>query len=138
MLKLDQWMDIKLLKKEGHSIRQIARMLGMSRNTVRRALRRGQPPKFATPAKESKLDGFKEYVRQRYESCGGLSAVRLLEEIRAQGYEGSVQTLRRFVTKLAAPRKATAKLTVRYETAPGQQAQCDWSYCGRFSDAAGR
>lgn len=130
-------MDIKLLHKEGHSIRQIAQLTGYARNTIRRVLRERQPKAFATPEKSSKLDAFKEYVRQRYAACG-LSAVRLLEEIRAQGYKGSVQTLRRFVARLAAPTKAAAKLTVRYETPPGQQAQADWTYCGRFADAQGK
>ncbi len=36
MLSLEQCMDIKLLHKEGHSIRQLARLTGNSRNTVRR------------------------------------------------------------------------------------------------------
>jgi Integrase core domain len=30
------------------------------------------------------------------------------------------------------------KLTVRFETPPGKQAQADWGYCGRFPDAAGQ
>jgi transposase len=137
MLTEEQWMDIKLLHKEGHSIRQIAQLTGYARNTIRRVLRERQPKAFATPIKPSKLDDFKEYVRQRYTSCG-LSAVRLLEEIRAQGYHGSVQTLRRYVAQLASPGKAAAKLTVRYETPPGQQAQADWTYCGKFADASGQ
>ncbi len=28
--------------------------------------------------------------------------------------------------------------TLRFETAPGLQAQCDWAYCGRHADRAGR
>ncbi len=31
-----------------------------------------------------------------------------------------------------------AKLTVRFETPPGRQAQAYWDYCGRFPDAAGK
>jgi transposase len=30
------------------------------------------------------------------------------------------------------------KLTVRFETPPGKQAQADWAYCGRFPDVTGR
>jgi len=136
MLSLEQCMDIKLLHKEGHSIRQIARLTGNSRNTVRRMLRGARPPQFQTPERGSKLDAFKEYVRQRYEACG-LSAVRLLEEIRPMGFTGSIDILRRHLAMLSAPRKAAAKLTVRYETPPGQQAQADWKYCGRFADGKG-
>jgi len=70
MLSLEQCMDIKLLHKEGHSIRQIARLTGNSRNTVRRMLRGQQPPRFKTLERGSKLDAFRDYVRQRYEACG--------------------------------------------------------------------
>ena len=75
-------------------------------------------------------------MRQRYEACG-LSAVRLLEEIRPMGFTGSIDILRRHLATLSAPRKAAAKLTVRYETPPGQQAQADWKYCGRFAEGKG-
>ncbi len=137
MLTEDKWMDIKILHKEGHSIRQIAQRTGHSRNTIRRMLRQSKPEPFKSPKKTSKLDEFKGYIQQRFEACG-LSAVRLLKEIQAQGYTGSVQTLRRFMASLTAPAQAAKKLTVRYETPPGQQAQVDWAYCGKFADAAGK
>jgi transposase len=130
-------MDIKLLHKEGHSIRQIARLTGNSRNTVRRMLRGQQPLRFKTPERGSKLDAFRDYVRQRYEACG-LSAVRLLEEIRPMGFTGSIDILRRYLATLTAPYKAAARLTVRYETPPGQQGQADWAYCGKFPDTSGK
>jgi IS30 family transposase len=37
-------MDIRMLHKEGHSIKAIARQLGRSRNTVRCVLREAGPP----------------------------------------------------------------------------------------------
>jgi transposase len=39
LLKLEEWMDIRSLRKEGCSIKAIARQTGRSRNTVRRVLR---------------------------------------------------------------------------------------------------
>ena len=81
-------MDILLLHKQGHSIREIARTSGHSRNTVRRAVREGAPRSFRTPARPSKLDPFKDYLRQRFEQHG-LSAVRLTQEIRQLGFAGS-------------------------------------------------
>ena len=80
-------MDIKSLHKEGHSIKAIARQTGRSRNTVRRMLRQSAPTTFQKPQRHSRLDAFKDYLRQRWESCG-LSAVRLLPEIQAMGYAG--------------------------------------------------
>jgi transposase len=117
-------MDIRSLHHEGHSIKAIARYTGRSRNTVRRVLRAAAPAPFHTPQRHSRLDPFKAYLRERWESCG-LSAVRLLPEIQAMGYTGSLSTLRRFVHSLKPERERLRKLTVRFETPPGQQAQAD-------------
>lgn len=136
MLGVEEWMDMKLLQKQGHSIREIARQTGRSRNTVRQALREARPLEFKTPKRVSVLDDYKPYVKERYEACG-LSAVRLMEDIRGMGYSGSVITLRRYVATLRPQRRALEKLTVRYETPPGYQAQMDWAYCGRFGTRAG-
>ena len=43
MLELDHFMNIHLLRKEGHSIRRIARLSGHSRNTVRKVLKERAP-----------------------------------------------------------------------------------------------
>jgi transposase len=70
--------------------------------------------------------------------ASGLSAVRLFEEIKTQGYTGSVITLRRFIRTLKADARAKKKATVRFETAAGQQAQVDWVYCCQFKNQEGR
>jgi transposase len=137
VLKLEEWMDIRSLHKEGHSIKAIARMTERSRNTVRRVLRDAGFTGFRKPQRNSCLDAFKEYLRTRYEECG-LSAVRLLPEIQAMGYTGSIATVRRYVHSLKPEQERLRKLTVRFETPPGKQAQADWAYCGRFPDPAGR
>lgn len=137
MVTSEEWMDIKLLAASGASIRSIAEMTGRSRNTVRRVLRQKTPEAFKTPERGSKLDPYKPYLKERYERFG-LSAVRLLEEIRAQGFDGSVFTVRRYLHQFRSRKKALAKATVRYETPPGQQAQGDWTYCGRFANRDGQ
>ena len=136
MLRLEEWMDIKSLHKQGHSIKAIARHTGRSRNTVRRVLRESAPAAFHKPDRHSQLDPYKTYLRERWESCG-LSAVRLLPEIQAMGYTGSIITLRRYLHSLKPERERLRKLSVRFETPPGQQAQADWAYCGRFPDPTG-
>jgi transposase len=129
-------MDIRMLHKEGHSIKAIARQTGRSRNTVRRVLRHAGPAAFQKSQRHSRLDAFKTYVRQRWEECS-LSAVRLLAEIQPMGYTGSAVTLRRYLQTLKPERERLRKLTVRYETPPGKQAQVDWAYAGRFPDPSG-
>ncbi len=50
MLGFEEWMEVKDLKRQGQSIKQICRMTEYSRNTVRKVLREG-PPKRAAEAK---------------------------------------------------------------------------------------
>jgi len=137
MLRPEDWMDIGLLHREGHSIKSIARMSGCSRNTVRKVVRQKIPRRASRTVRPSKLDPYKEYVKERFESCR-LSAVRIHDEIRSMGYAGSIVILRRYVRSLRPAAERKKKLTVRYETPPGKQAQADWAYCGRFADALGR
>jgi len=130
-------MDITLLHKEGHSIKQIARHSGHSRNTVRRILRHKEPQAFQAPSRNSCLDDFKPYLKQRWEECG-LSAVRLLEEIRPMGYTGSIITLRRYLATLKPEQERLRKVTLRFESPPGKQAQADWAHCGRHATPGGQ
>ena len=99
MLSPDQFMDIALLHKEGRSLREIAKLTGHSRNTIRRVIREKVPRAFCTPSRPSKLDPFKDYLRERFLDHG-LSAVRLFAEVRAMGFTGSEIIVRRFVHTL--------------------------------------
>jgi transposase len=137
MLKVEEWMDIRALHREGYSIKRIAAMTGHSRNTIRKALQQKVPQQIISRKRSSKLDKFKDYLRDRFVSCR-LSAVRLVEEIRSMGYTGSVRTVRRYISALDAERRWDKRKTVRFETPPGKQAQADWAYCGRFPDANGK
>jgi transposase len=132
-------MDVHLLFKQLGSIRAVVKQTGYSRNTVRRMLRSPAPPAFAKPAaaRKSGVDDFKDYLTKRFTEHG-LSAERLLGEIRAQGFTGSIYMVRRFLRTLRPLRASAATATVRFETAPGLQAQCDWAYCGRHPDRTGR
>lgn len=136
MLKSEDWMDIHALRREGHSIKALARLTGWSRNTVRRQLRQAAPAAYRTPPRPSRLDPYKPYLAQRLGECS-LSAVRLLAEIRPMGYAGSIDVLRRYLHGLRGERRATSRLTVRFETPPGKQAQVDWAFCGRFPAPSG-
>jgi transposase len=137
MIGVDRLMDIRDLARQGHSIRDIARLTGLSRNTVRRALRGEHLLRRKDAPRPSKLDPFKDYLRGR-RAEHPLSAVRLLEEIRPMGYGGSIVTLRRFLASLDEGRRREARLTVRFETPPGRQAQADWAHAGRLVDGEGR
>lgn len=137
MIKADQIMEITSLKNDGHSIRDIARITGLARNTIRKVLRGQHDLKMKPIPRNSALDPFKPYLKERFDAYG-LSAVRLIEEIRPMGFTGSVVTVRRYLRTLRRSRSKIAKLTVRFETPPGKQAQADWAYCGKHPGPDGR
>jgi len=137
MLKMVQIMDIKELHQAGHSIKAIVQLTGISRNTVRKVLRGESSLERKKRAPNSCLDPYKDYITKRYNEVG-LSAVRMQEEIESMGYQGSLRTLRRFITTLKPEKKRLEKVTVRFETPPGQQAQVDWGHCGVFQTAEGK
>lgn len=59
-------MEIQILARQEVPIREIAREMGVSRNTLRRYLRdpAAAEPK-ARPEREQKLDPYRNYVEQR-------------------------------------------------------------------------
>jgi len=136
MLNLDQFMNIRFLQKQGHSVRQIARMTGHSRNTVRKLLRAKTAPTPKPRERGSKLDDHRDYLTERWQAHR-LSAVRLFAEIQPRGFTGSVKIVRRFLAQLQAAHRTDPRLTVRFETPPGEQAQCDWAEVGRYPQPDG-
>ncbi len=99
MIRLEQWMDIKHLQRQGLSQREIARQTGLSRSTVAKILNQPAPRPFQKPVRKSSLDPYKPYLTQRWQQYR-LSGVRLLEEIKAQGYGGSLDVVQRFLKTL--------------------------------------
>jgi len=65
MLVAEKAVEIRVLRRQGKSIREIARMLDVSRNTVRRYLRSEGLPRYQREARPSKLDPYKHYLDER-------------------------------------------------------------------------
>ncbi|MFC4951259.1 IS21 family transposase [Pseudonocardia sp. GCM10023141] len=64
MLKVEDWAEIRRLHRaEGVPIKEIARLLGLARNTVRAALRSERPPRYERPARGSVADPFEPAIR---------------------------------------------------------------------------
>lgn len=136
MLNWDQIMDISSLHKEGHSIKEIVRQTGHSRNTVRRALRGSYIAKKTRKKRITLLNAYEDYLTKRYTETG-LTSQRLYEEISELGYQGGYDQVRRFLSRFRDEGIRTGKLTVRFETLPGKQAQVDWGDCGYYLDEDG-
>src|ERR1700735_888615 len=121
----------------GKSIKEIARDLRLSRNTVRKVLRSDETS-FSYERRvqpRPKLGRWKEQLdrllaanveapaRQR------LTLIRIFEELRALGYDGGYDAIRRYArswAKLNA--SATADAFVPLTFAPGEAYQFDWSH----------
>src|ERR1700693_222124 len=121
----------------GKTIRQIARDLGVSRNTVRKVLRSGatvleyerevQPrPKLGrwTTDLDALLTG--NAAKPTREQ---LTLIRIFEELRGRGYQGGYDAVRRYARRWSKERgQSTAAAYVPLTFAPGEAYQLDWSY----------
>ena len=96
------------LHRQGLSVSAIARRVGIDRKTVRKYIERGLEPPSYGPRKPRarRLAPFEAYLRQRVIAYPGLTASRLLREIREHGYAGgytAVTDLLREVRPLPTP-----------------------------------
>lgn len=126
---------------QGASKSELARQLGISRDTIHRWIRSGDldrdlettavryGPRRPVP---TKLDAYKAILETRLAAYPALSAVRLLAEIRAAGYDGSYTQLKAFVRQVRPT--PPPEPVIRFETPAGRQAQVDFA---RFSFAWG-
>ena len=122
---------------KGKTIREIARDLRVSRNTVRKVLRSGetafeyernvQPrPKLGrwTAELDDLLSG--NAARPPREQ---LTLIRIFEELRGRGYEGGYDAVRRYARRWAKQHgQATAAAYVPLSFGPGEAYQFDWSH----------
>jgi transposase len=89
LLDVELWAE---LRREhfvgGVPIKQLARGTGVSRNTIRRALRADSPPRYARAPAGSMLDPFKEEIHRLLSAEPTLSGVRVREELASLGFGG--------------------------------------------------
>ena len=89
MLDVERWAE---LRREhfvrGVGIKELARRYGIDRNTVRRALRSEEPPRYQRLAAASKLDLFKDEICELLRQDPRLPGVRVRELIEPLGFVG--------------------------------------------------
>ncbi len=101
-------------------IKPIARRLGRDPETIRIALNLPKRPRSA-----SKLKPFHDLIRSLAQQ--DLRAPRILRELQERGYTGGKTILKDLLRTLAPPQAKPPKAFRRFETAPGVEAQSDWS-----------
>jgi transposase len=89
LVGVEQWAE---LRREhfvrGVSIKELARRTGLSRNTIRAALRSAEPPRYARAASGSKLDPFKDEIHRLLATNPDMPGQRIRELIAPLGFEG--------------------------------------------------
>jgi transposase len=133
MLTQENLVEIHVLNAQGHSIRAIAEQLGVSRNTVRKYLRdQAAEPIYPQRAPRlTKLDPFKVYLNERVAAAKPhwIPASVLFREIQAMGYSGGYSRLKEYLIQF---KQSEPDPVVRFETAPGQQLQVDFTTIYRY------
>jgi transposase len=122
----------------GKPIKEICRELHLSRKVVRKIIR-SNATEFHYERSRQPLPRIEPWRRQRLESLleeneskaarERLTLVRLYEELRGLGFEGSYAAVRRYATAWCEKRvSATADAFVPLTFAPGEAYQFDWSH----------
>ena len=81
-MSVEDWAEIRRLhRSEGMPIKAIARVMGVGRNTVRRALAAEGPPKYQRPARGSKVDVVEPQVRELLRAYPRMPATVIAERV---------------------------------------------------------
>jgi transposase len=120
---VEDWAEIRRLHKaEGLPIRQVARVMNVSRNTVRAALRSDGPPRYERAPNGSVADGFEPRIRELLQAVPAMPASVIGERI---GWPYSDRTLRAKVADLR-PAYLPPDPASRTSYAAGELAQDDF------------
>ena len=97
--RVERFEQVHERHRKGHSLRRIARELGMSRCAVRRYLRCKTCPDWNLGrARRSRLDAHREWIDARLAEDDP-NALELHRQLTAMGFRGSYGSVRRYVTK---------------------------------------
>ncbi len=123
------------LWQDGKSKKFISRAVNHDIKTVRKIIRLYEQELAGTKATKTKatvLDNYQGEIEGFLEQ--NLSKIRIFEELKKAGYNGSYQT----ITNYARSIESTGKVCVRFHTLPGQEAQVDFGDVGKLPNIQGK
>jgi len=98
VLAVEDWAEIRRLHRaEGMPIKVIARVMGVSKNTVKAALRADGPPRYERPLRGSVVDEAEPRIRELLQAFPTMPATVIAERI---GWTRSIRVLRDRVAEL--------------------------------------
>jgi transposase len=125
VVEVEQWAEIRRMHfVAGLSIKEIARRTGRDRNTVRRALRSEEPPRYRRAQRPSKLDPFREEIHRLLREDGELPGQVIRERLQELGYQGGKTVLDDYLREIR-PIVSPPRTFQRTVYRPGQVCQFD-------------
>ena len=132
MLKKGEVKMIKKFLKEGMSKSEVARRLGISRNTVARYANKpdGYVPIIEKESKDTTVDPYLPHIKEMLQTAKDnnvhIPTTVIYEDIKLLGYTGSLRWLQQVMQRHELRGRILAEELVRFETQPGKQFQVDW------------
>jgi hypothetical protein len=125
VLGVQQWAEIRrLVLVEGRSQREVARLIGVARDTVAKAVRTETPPMYCRRPAGSRLDPFKDWICEQLRGDASIPSQRLRELAVELGYEGGKTIFDDYVREVR-PRYRVRRTFQRTIYRPGELVQCD-------------
>jgi transposase len=122
VLRVEDWAEIRrLYRAEGMPIKQVARVMGCSKNTVKRALAADGPPRYERTPRGSIVDAVEPRVRELLQAWPTMPATVIAERV---GWTRGLTVLKDRVRELR-PVYLPPDPASRTAYAAGEVAQCD-------------
>ena len=119
-------MSIRNDRQMGLNYTELGQKYHLDARTAKRYALSGTKPAYQLSGpKPSILDPYKHQIDQWLEEAP-YSAVKILEKLKGQGYQGKYTVVRQYVRQKKGD--LDEKATVRFETMPGLQGQVDWAF----------
>ncbi|MCR4698743.1 MAG: IS21 family transposase [Bacilli bacterium] len=124
--------------KQPPNFAELARQLDCDYRTVKAAYLKAKSgindDGITRPPKPSKLDKFKDTIKQKLDECYKVESI--FHFIKGQGYDGGRTILKSYCHEIRENQTKLAQM--RFETEPGYQAQVDWKENMMLVDRYGR